>query len=75
MTSLKPYARQCLTQCPHVKPIDVEDIMATGERFCHLNLLTISQDDLKHVKVRAIENSYKAFMYYLSIKPHCTAKT
>ena len=58
MTSLKPYAQKCLTQCPHVKPIDVEDIMATGEKFCQLDLLTTRPEDLQKVTVRLCKSLY-----------------
>lgn len=52
MSSLKNYASRCLTQCPHVKSVDVEDIMAEEQEVCRLNLLTATVDDIKHISVR-----------------------
>ena len=54
MSSMRDYAKKCLTQCPHVSCIDAEDIMAHASKICTLDLEKMDAESLKCVKVRCV---------------------
>ncbi|XP_078596809.1 protein arginine N-methyltransferase 6-like [Branchiostoma floridae x Branchiostoma japonicum] len=50
MSALKPYAHRCVTRKVQVKPVEMEDILATPAKVVTFDLTTVSAEDLSNVQ-------------------------